>query len=322
LNERLLEVKNLKTYFYAGKREIKAVDGIDMVVHKGETVAVVGESGSGKSVTSLSIMGLIPKPPGKIVEGEIWFEGKNITDYSNSEMNKLRGNKMAMIFQEPMTSLNPVFTVGYQIMEPLVIHNKLNKKNAIDRAVELLNMVGFARSKQIVNEYPHQLSGGMRQRAMIAMAMSNNPKLLIADEPTTALDVTIQAQILDLMREVKEKMGTSILLITHDLGVVAEMADRVMVMYGGQIVEEADVRTIFKNPKHPYTVGLLNSIPKIDTENVRLESITGTVPPAHAFPKGCRFAPRCKFVKKECLEDVPPLVEISPGHKARCILYQ
>jgi peptide/nickel transport system ATP-binding protein len=322
LNERLLEVKNLKTYFYAGKREIKAVDGIDMVVHKGETVAVVGESGSGKSVTSLSIMGLIPKPPGKIVEGEIWFEGKNITDYSNSEMNKLRGNKMAMIFQEPMTSLNPVFTVGYQIMEPLVIHNKLNNKNAIDRAVELLNMVGFARSKQIVNEYPHQLSGGMRQRAMIAMAMSNNPKLLIADEPTTALDVTIQAQILDLMREVKEKMGTSILLITHDLGVVAEMADRVLVMYGGQIVEEADVRTIFKNPKHPYTVGLLNSIPKIDTENVRLESIPGTVPPAHAFPKGCRFAPRCKFVKKECLEDVPPLVEISPGHKARCILYQ
>jgi peptide/nickel transport system ATP-binding protein len=321
LNDNLLEITNLKTYFYSGKREVKAVDGIDLSIRKGETVAVVGESGSGKSVTSLSIMGLIPMPPGKIVDGTILFDGQDITHLNTAQMNKIRGRKMSMIFQEPMTSLNPVYTIGNQIIEPLMIHNRINKNAAMERAVELLDMVGFARSKQIVNEYPHQLSGGMRQRAMIAMAMSNNPNLLIADEPTTALDVTIQAQIIDLMQDVKEKMNTAILLITHDLGVVADMADRVMVMYAGQIVEEADVRSVFKNPKHPYTLGLLGSIPKIEEDAERLESIPGTIPPAHAFPKGCRFAARCKYAKPECVEHVPALVEVAPGHKARCILY-
>lgn len=320
MKERLLEVKNLRTYFHAGKRIIKAVDGVDFTINKGETVALVGESGSGKSVTALSVMGLVPRPPAQI-DGQILFENTDIVHLNNHEMNKLRGYKMSMIFQEPMTSLNPVFTIGNQIKEPLQLHTQLKKHEIEERAVQLLSMVGFARAKQIINEYPHQLSGGMRQRAMIAMAMANSPKLMIADEPTTALDVTIQAQILDLMRDLKNKMDTSLLLITHDLGVVAEMADKVIVMYAGQIVEEADVRSLFKNTKHPYTIGLLGSIPKMDDDLSRLESIDGTVPPAHAFPQGCRFAPRCKFAKKECLEDVPPLVEIAPGHKARCILY-
>lgn len=319
MDDKVLEIKNLKTYFYANKKEIKAVDGVDLAIHQGETLALVGESGSGKSITSLSIMKLIPQPPGKIVEGEILFEGKNLIDLSDKEMNRIRGNRIAMIFQEPMTSLNPVFTIGDQIMEPLRLHRKMSKDHALKRAIELLELVGFGHAKQIVNEYPHQLSGGMRQRAMIAMAMANHPALLIADEPTTALDVTIQAQILDLMRELKEKTGTSILLITHDLGVVAEMADRVAVMYAGQIVEEADVETLFANPKHPYTIGLMRSIPRLNEEKERLESIPGMVPPAYDFPKGCRFAPRCKFARDECKQE-QDLRQIGEGHKVRCIL--
>lgn len=316
---KLLEIKNLKTYFYARNKEIKAVDGVDLAIHQGETLALVGESGSGKSITSLSIMKLIPRPPGKIVEGEIRFEGKNLIDLSDKEMNRIRGNRIAMIFQEPMTSLNPVFTIGDQIMEPLRLHRKMSKDQALKRTIELLELVGFGRAAQMVNEYPHQLSGGMRQRAMIAMAMANQPALLIADEPTTALDVTIQAQILDLMRELKEKTGTSILLITHDLGVVAEMADRVAVMYAGQIVEEADVETLFANPKHPYTIGLMRSIPRVNEEKERLESIPGMVPPAYDFPIGCRFAPRCKFARDECKQE-QDLRQIGAGHKVRCIL--
>jgi len=319
MGDKVLEIKNLKTYFYANNKEIKAVDGVDLAIHQGETLALVGESGSGKSITSLSIMKLIPQPPGKIVEGEILFEGKNLIDLSDREMNRIRGNRIAMIFQEPMTSLNPVFTIGNQIMEPLRLHRKMSKDQALKRTIELLELVGFGRANQIVNEYPHQLSGGMRQRAMIAMAMANHPALLIADEPTTALDVTIQAQILDLMRELKEKTGTSILLITHDLGVVAEMADRVAVMYAGQIVEEADVETLFANPKHPYTIGLMRSIPRLNEEKERLESIPGMVPPAYDFPIGCRFAPRCKLAREECKQE-QDLRQIGAGHKVRCIL--
>jgi len=319
MGDKVLEIKNLKTYFYASNKEIKAVDGVDLAIHQGETLALVGESGSGKSITSLSIMKLIPQPPGKIVEGEILFEGKNLIDLSDREMNRIRGNRIAMIFQEPMTSLNPVFTIGNQIMEPLRLHRKMSKDQALKRTIELLELVGFGRANQIVNEYPHQLSGGMRQRAMIAMAMANHPALLIADEPTTALDVTIQAQILDLMRELKEKTGTSILLITHDLGVVAEMADRVAVMYAGQIVEEADVETLFANPKHPYTIGLMRSIPRLNEEKERLESIPGMVPPAYDFPIGCRFAPRCKLAREECKQE-QDLRQIGAGHKVRCIL--
>jgi len=319
MGDKVLEIKNLKTYFYASNKEIKAVDGVDLAIHQGETLALVGESGSGKSITSLSIMKLIPQPPGKIVEGEILFEGKNLIELSDKEMNRIRGNRIAMIFQEPMTSLNPVFTIGDQLMEPLRLHRKMSKDQALKRTIELLELVGFGRANQIVNEYPHQLSGGMRQRAMIAMAMANHPALLIADEPTTALDVTIQAQILDLMRELKEKTGTSILLITHDLGVVAEMADRVAVMYAGQIVEEADVETLFANPKHPYTIGLMRSIPRLNEEKERLESIPGMVPPAYDFPIGCRFAPRCKFAREECKQE-QDLRQIGAGHKVRCIL--
>lgn len=318
MSNKLLEIKNLKTYFYSDKREIKAVDGVDLSIQHGETLALVGESGSGKSITSLSVMKLIPQPPGKIVAGEILFDGEDLTDLSENEMNKIRGNRIAMIFQEPMTSLNPVFTIGNQIMEPLMLHKKMSKDHALKRTVQLLELVGFGRAKQIVNEYPHQLSGGMRQRAMIAMAMANSPSLLIADEPTTALDVTIQAQILDLMRELKDKTNTAILLITHDLGVVAEMADRVAVMYAGQIVEEADVRSLFQNPKHPYTLGLMNSIPKLEEDQERLESIPGMVPPAYAYPAGCRFAPRCKFATEECKQD-QELRLIETGHKVRCV---
>ncbi|WP_096186106.1 ABC transporter ATP-binding protein [Evansella halocellulosilytica] len=318
----LLEVKDLKTYFYMEDKTAKAVDGVDFSIKKGETLALVGESGSGKSITSLSIMRLINSPPGKIVEGSIKLDGKDLLNLSEREMRKVRGNDIGMIFQEPMTSLNPVYTIGNQIAETLMKHKHMKKKEAYQKAIDLLKLVGFPRAEEIVHEYPHQLSGGMRQRAMIAIAMSCDPKLLIADEPTTALDVTIQAQILDLMIEMKEKFESSILLITHDLGVVAEVADRVLVMYGGQIVEEASVREVFTDPKHPYTVGLLGSIPNLDTEVERLESIPGTVPPAHRFPQGCRFAPRCKHVMEKCLEGNPDLLETNPKHKVRCYLYE
>ncbi|WP_018923308.1 ABC transporter ATP-binding protein [Salsuginibacillus kocurii] len=321
-NETLLEVEGLKTYFHIEGKVAKAVDGVDFSIDRGETVALVGESGSGKSITSMSIMQLIPSPPGKIEEGAIKLEGKDLLSLSEREMMKVRGNDIGMIFQEPMTSLNPVFTIGEQLAEPMVKHQGMNKKDAKKRAVELLKLVGFPRAEETVKEYPHQLSGGMRQRVMIAMAMSCDPKLLIADEPTTALDVTIQAQILDLMQDVKKKYNSAILIITHDLGVVAETSDRVLVMYGGQIVENASAKDLFTNPKHPYTVGLLNSMPDVADEKERLESIPGTVPPAHNFPDGCRFAPRCKHAMEACTEAVPKLRENEPNHHVRCILYE
>ncbi|PTQ55379.1 MAG: Oligopeptide transport system permease protein OppB [Candidatus Carbobacillus altaicus] len=317
--ETLLEIKDLKTYFYSNKREIRAVDGVDLTIYRGETLALVGESGSGKSITSLSIMGLIPNPPGKIVSGQVLFEGRDLVRLSEKDMQTIRGNRLAMIFQEPMTSLNPVFTIGFQLTEPLRIHQKMSKKEAEKRALALLELVGIGRAAEILKSYPHQLSGGMRQRVMIAMAMANDPQLLIADEPTTALDVTIQAQILSLMKDLKAKMLTAILLITHDLGVVAEMADRVVVMYAGQIVEEAPLLELFDNPRHPYTRGLMAAIPRLEDEKEHLDAIPGTVPPAYAYPKGCRFAPRCPLKTDRCTTEMPELIQVGKDHKARCL---
>lgn len=319
--ELLLEVKGLKTYFNVEGKISKAVDGVDFTIFKGETLALVGESGSGKSITSLSIMGLIPQPPGKIEAGSIHFGGKDLLQISDREMMRIRGNDIGMIFQEPMTSLNPVFTVGNQVAETLMRHKKMKKKDAYKKTVELLKLVGFARAEEMVDEYPHQLSGGMRQRVMIAIAVACNPDLLIADEPTTALDVTIQAQILDLLLALKKEFHSSILLITHDLGVVAEVADRVMVMYCGQIVEEAYVHELFTAPKHPYTNGLLESIPSMEKSVERLNSIPGTVPPAYRFPEGCRFEPRCPKAMEKCKLINPELIEIGPNHKVRCHLF-
>lgn len=318
----LLNVKGLKTYFDLDKKLIaKAVDGVDFSINPGETVALVGESGSGKSITSLSIMKLVNKP-GKIKEGKILFGGKDLVSLSDKEMSTVRGSEIGMIFQEPMTALNPVFTIGNQIVETLVRHKKLTKKQAYQRGVELLRIVGFPRAEETMKEYPHQLSGGMRQRAMIAIAISCDPKLLIADEPTTALDVTIQAQILDLLDEMKKKFNMAVLLITHDLGVVAEYADRVMVMYGGQIVEETTVERLFEEPKHPYTSGLLESLPALDKDVDRLGSIKGTVPPAYNFPVGCRFSDRCPHVMDKCRQANPDLYATEPGHNVRCYLYE
>ncbi|MFN7253516.1 MAG: ABC transporter ATP-binding protein [Anaerobacillus sp.] len=318
----LLEVKNLKTHFFSKNKVFPVVDGLDFKVKKGETLAIVGESGSGKSITSLSIMGLVPKPGGKTVAGEIIFDGTDLLSLSENEMFKVRGNDIAMIFQEPMSSLNPVLTIGEQITEVLIYHKKISKKEARERAVELLKIVGFARAEEILDDYPHRLSGGMRQRVMIAMAMSCDPKLLIADEPTTALDVTVQAQILELMKELSKKFSSSIILITHDLGVVAELADRVLVMYAGQVVEESAIVELFDKPLHPYTQGLLNSVPKIDEEQDRLSSIGGNVPSPDNFPKGCRFSTRCAHVMEKCLESQPELIEVYPGRKSRCFLHE
>lgn len=318
----LLDVKGLKTYFYLeGKKVAKAVDGIDFSVNPGETVALVGESGSGKSITSLSIMKLINKP-GRIEEGQIYFDGKDLVGFSDKQMTNVRGREIGMIFQEPMTALNPVFTIGNQIKETLIRHKKISKVEAERKAIELLRLVGFPRAEETMKEYPHQLSGGMRQRAMIAIAISCDPKLLIADEPTTALDVTIQAQILDLMDEMKKKFNMAVLLITHDLGVVAEYADRVMVMYGGQIVEQTTVENLFLNPKHPYTSGLLESLPSLEKDVERLGAIQGMVPAAHSFPVGCRFSDRCPHSMDKCREKNPELREIEPGHNVRCYLYE
>lgn len=317
----LLELKNLKTYFKRNKTVIPAVDGVDLVINKGETVALVGESGSGKSITSLSIMRLIPNPPGEIVDGQINFEGIDLTKLSEDEMCKIRGNDISMIFQEPMTSLNPVLTIGEQITEVLTYHQNLNKAMAKKKAIEMLEMVGFSRANEIVNDYPHRLSGGMRQRVMIAMAMSCNPKLLIADEPTTALDVTIQAQILDLMKDLSKKFDTSILIITHDLGVVSEVADRVIVLYAGQVVEEAMVEELFEEPLHPYTTGLMGSIPSIDEDHARLVSIEGNVPSPEKLPPGCRFAPRCPHAFDRCHAEMPKLSIKNGNRSVRCFLH-
>jgi oligopeptide/dipeptide ABC transporter ATP-binding protein len=329
-SEVLVEVNNLKTYFYTDEGVVKSVDGVTFHIQKGETLAVVGESGSGKSVTSLSIMRLIPSPPGKIVDGTIIFRGrdgtaKDIIKMSEAEMRKLRGNEVSMIFQEPMTSLNPVYTVGEQIAEAVILHQNKNRKEAMEVAITMLELVGIPEARRRVTNYPHQMSGGMRQRVMIAMALSCNPALLIADEPTTALDVTIQAQILDLMRKLQREIGMSILFITHNLGVVAEMADRVVVMYGGRVVEEGDVVEIFKAPKHPYTMGLLHSIPRVDhaiADQKRLEAIPGNVPNPLYLPTGCAFHPRCKFAIDACKEAVPALEDTGQGHMSRCIRWK
>jgi peptide/nickel transport system ATP-binding protein len=323
--ERLLDVKNLKTYFFTDEGTVRAVDGVDLHIDKSETLGVVGESGCGKSVTALSVMKLIPQPPGKIVDGKILYEGKNLVDMPASNMRKIRGKEISMIFQEPMTSLNPVFTCGEQIAEALRLHERLGRRDAMDKTVEMLKLVHIPNAERRVKEYPHQLSGGMRQRIMIAMALSCNPKLLIADEPTTALDVTIQAQILDLLNELKSRLKMAIMLITHDMGVIAETAQRVVVMYAAKVAEEASVGDLFKEPLHPYTQGLLRSIPRIDlaaTEKRRLEVIGGTVPTLRGeIAPGCRFAPRCPFVKPVCTEKDPVIKEVKPGHKVSCWLY-
>jgi peptide/nickel transport system ATP-binding protein len=324
-DERLLDVKNLKTYFFTDEGVVRAVDGVDLYVKQGETLGVVGESGCGKSVTALSIMKLIPQPPGKIVEGEILYNGVNLVTLPANRMRKIRGKEISMVFQEPMTSLNPVFTCGEQIAEALRLHEGLGRREAMDKTVDMLKLVHIPNAERRVKEYPHQLSGGMRQRIMIAMALSCNPKLLIADEPTTALDVTIQAQILELLNELKAKLKMAVMLITHDMGVIAETAQRVVVMYAAKVAEEAPVSDLFKEPLHPYTQGLLRSIPRIDlaaTERRRLETIPGTVPTLRGeIAPGCRFAPRCPFVKSVCTEKDPVLKEVKPGHKVSCWLY-
>jgi peptide/nickel transport system ATP-binding protein len=323
--ERLLEVKGLKTHFFTDEGVVRAVDGIDFHIDKGETLGIVGESGCGKTVTALSIMRLISQPPGRIIEGSINYNGRDLLRLTPSQMRKIRGKEIAMIFQEPMTSLNPVFTVGEQIAEAIRLHEGLGRRDAMDRTVEMLKIVHIPNAERRVKEYPHQLSGGMRQRIMIAMALSCNPNLLIADEPTTALDVTIQAQILELLNELKSKFNMAVLLITHDMGVIAETAQRVVVMYAAQVVEEAPVGELFKEPLHPYTQGLLRSIPRIDraaTQRMKLETIPGTVPTLRGDIKpSCRFAPRCQFAKPTHFENTPPLKEVRPGHKVACFLY-
>jgi peptide/nickel transport system ATP-binding protein/oligopeptide transport system ATP-binding protein len=321
INDIILEVKGLKTHFKVEEGYVPAVDGVDFTLTKKETLAIVGESGSGKSVTALSILRLIPNPPGRIVAGDIIYNGNNLLDLPEKEMRKIRGNEISMIFQEPMTSLNPVFTVGKQITEVLRIHQKLNKKDAKEKAIRMIKLVGIPNPEKCIEDYPHQLSGGMRQRIMIAIALACNPKVLIADEPTTALDVTIQSQILKLMVDLKEKLDTSIILITHDLGVVAQLAENVMVMYAGKPVEYADTKSLFKNPLHPYTVGLLNSIPKITEENKRLRIIRGTVPSPLNLPKGCKFCTRCDEVKDICIQKEPDYISLEDGRKVKCWKY-
>lgn len=318
MSEKILEVLDLRTTFHTSDGIIVAVDGISFHVNKGETLGIVGESGSGKSTTAMSIMRLIPIPPGKIEQGEVFFEGENLLAVGEERIREIRGNDIAMIFQEPLTSLNPVYTVGDQIAEAIVLHQGLSRKKAMQRAVEMLRLVGIPAPERRVHEYPFRLSGGMRQRVMIAMALSCNPKLLIADEPTTALDVTIQAQILDLMKKLKEELGMAIMMITHDLGVIAEMAERVIVMYAGKVMEEAPVIPLFRNPAHPYTRGLIDSIPRLDVDKERLHVIEGVVPNPMFMPKGCRFNPRCRYAKDRCRKEEPPLLEIAPGRKTRC----
>jgi oligopeptide/dipeptide ABC transporter ATP-binding protein len=314
----LLEIRDLKTWFDGDGGTYRAVDGISFSLEAGRTLGIVGESGCGKSVTSLSIMGLVPQPPGRIAGGEILFEGVDLLKLDPAALRDLRGARMAMIFQEPMTSLNPAYTVGDQIVEGILRHQPVDRDTARARAIEMLRLVRIPAPEQRFDEYPHKLSGGMRQRAMIAMALACGPRLLIADEPTTALDVTIQAQILDLLRRLREETGTAIILITHDLGVIAELADDVVVMYAGQIVERAPVKRLFEAAQHPYTIGLLGAIPELDRRRARLATIEGTVPDLSATLVGCRFAPRCPFAEPRCRSEAPALRAIEPGHEAAC----
>ena len=319
----LLDIRGLKTHFKTDDGWLHAVDGVDISIDRGETVCVVGESGCGKSVTAMTVLKLLPMPPGKIVAGQVLWQGRDLVPLSAAEMQKIRAKEIAIVFQEPMTSLNPVFSVGEQIAESLRLHEGLSKKDALDRAVEMLKLVRIPTPERRVKDYPHQFSGGMRQRVMIAMALSCKPQLLIADEPTTALDVTIQAQILDLLNDLKEQFGMAVMLITHAMGVVAEVAQRVVVMYAGKVVEEAPVAELFARPRHPYTQGLIRSIPRIDlaaTHKVRLEAIPGSVPKLVAPAEGCRFASRCKHASPACSMATPPLREVAPGHKVACIL--
>ena len=325
MSERMLEIRGLKIHFGTEEGVLQAVDGVDLGIDAGETLGVVGESGCGKSVTALTVMRLLPMPPGRIAGGEIRWRGRDLVAAGEETVRELRAKEIAMIFQEPMTSLNPVYTVGEQIAEVVRLHDNPNRRAALARAVEMLRLVHIPNPERRVDDYPHQFSGGMRQRVMIAMALSCKPKLLIADEPTTALDVTIQAQILDLMSELKDEMGMAVMLITHAMGVVAENAQRVIVMYAGKVVEEAPVDELFRAPLHPYTLGLIRSIPRMDLAAERkqkLETISGTVPYLVNPPPGCRFAARCAFVREECLHATPPLVEVAPGHKVACVLHR
>lgn len=317
--ETLLEVKNLVTTFRTAEGSLQAVRDVSFHVDKGETLCIVGESGCGKSITSLSVMRLLPSN-GSIEDGEILLNGESLQALTPEQMRRIRGNKMSMIFQEPMTALNPVLTIGYQLREPLLLHHKLSKKEASKQSIELLRQVGIPNPDKRLNQYPHELSGGMRQRVMIAMALACHPSLLIADEPTTALDVTIQAQILDLIKDLKDKLDMGVLMITHDMGVVAEVADRVMVMYAGKKIEEGPVREIFENPQHPYTIGLLNSVPNVDDPEFELEPIPGNMPGLNEEISGCRFHPRCKFAMDKCKTDTPPEFRAGKGHYASCWL--
>lgn len=318
MSEPVLQVKGLKTYYYTEEGVVPAVDGLDFEVEPGETFAIVGESGCGKSVTSLSILRLIPSPPGKIIDGEIIYHGQDLVKKSEREMRSIRGNDISMIFQEPMTSLNPVFTVGQQIGESFRFHQQMGKAEMLKKSIEMLRLVGIPEPEHVINDYPNQLSGGMRQRVMIAMALACNPKILIADEPTTALDVTIQAQILDLMRDLQKKMGMAIIMITHDLGVVAQMCDEVIVMYAGSICEQGTADEIFYNPRHEYTKGLMRSIPTAENNGQRLQPITGTPIDLLNMPKGCPFAPRCEAAMKICLKEKPVRMLINDDHMATC----
>lgn len=317
----LLEIRDLHTHFFTDRGEIPAVDGIDLTIRQGEVLGLVGESGCGKSVTSLSVLRLIPSPPGAITGGQMLFKGEDLVQLKPKEMQRIRGNEISMIFQEPMTSLNPLFTIGEQMRETVRLHRGLRRKEANKLCAELLRQVGIPRAEAILEEYPHRLSGGMRQRVMIAIAISCNPDMLIADEPTTALDVTIQAQILDLLRDLNQSKGMAVMLITHDLGVVAEMCDRVAVMYAGKIVEEGNMRDIFRQPLHPYTRGLLESMPRLNAQRERLYSIPGQVPALRVGLLGCRFADRCSYVMDRCRVSLPPLQPAEQGHSCRCWLY-
>jgi peptide/nickel transport system ATP-binding protein/oligopeptide transport system ATP-binding protein len=319
--EELLRVEDLKTYFFTHEGTVKAVDGVSFTLNKGETLGLVGESGCGKSVTALSIMRLVQSPPGRIVSGKIIFEGKNLLELTEKEMRKIRGRKISMIFQEPMTSLDPMFTIGSEIMEVIELHQGLKKDDARKKAIECLKTVRFPDPEKRIDDYPHELSGGMRQRAMIAMALSCNPALLIADEPTTALDVTIQAQILRLIDDLRKEFSTSVILITHDLGVIAKTCDNVALMYAGYMMEYTDVHTFFRDPLHPYAKALMKSIPRLDADTERLKIITGLVPNLLDLPTGCPFHPRCEFCFEPCPKKLPELLQVGPNHWVRCYLY-